>query len=349
MITQPKSSILAIAIAIFLTGKYPIPKLMSAVVLILVCLATPASADVVFNWAEVGNPGNAADTPATGSPSFGSVGNTYRISKHEVTNAQYAHFLNQVATTDSFGGVDTNLFNSNMNITRSGSSGNFTYAVNAGFDNNPVNFVSFVDAMRFTNWLENGQGTGGTESGVYSVSNGTTETRAAGATYFIPTEDEWYKAAYHDPNAAGSYWDFPTQSNTVPTAEAPPGGANSANAANAVGNTTDVGAYTGSTSFYGTFDQAGNVWEWNENLVASSTARRIRGGSFSVSAFSSSALVRNLNTPAFEGDFIGFRVASRSVPEPSSLCLILGLLGVGSLRRNRRRAVAGLATVQTRG
>ena len=294
MITQPKSSILAIAIAIFLTGKYPRPKLMSAVVLILVCLATPASADVVFDWAEVGNPGNAADTPATGSPSFGSVGNTYRISKHEVTNAQYAHFLNQVATTDSFGGVDTNLFNSNMNITRSGSSGNFTYAVNAGFDNNPVNFVSFVDAMRFTNWLENGQGTGGTESGVYSVSNGTTETRAAGATYFIPTEDEWYKAAYHDPNAAGSYWDFPTQSNTVPTAEAPPGGANSANAANAVGNTTDVGAYTGSTSFYGTFDQGGNVWEWNENLAGSSTARRIRGGSFSFSAISSSALARNL-------------------------------------------------------
>jgi len=61
--------------------------------------------------------------------------------------------------------------------------------------------------MRFVNWLENGQPAdgSGTESGVYTIGSGVNETRAAAASYFIPSEDEWYKAAYYDPRleAAG--------------------------------------------------------------------------------------------------------------------------------------------------
>ena len=109
--------------------------------------------------------------------------------------------------------------------------------------------------MRFVNWLENGQGSGATESGVYTISDGVSETRSASANFFIPSEDEWYKAAYYDPRseAAGgppgddNYWLYPTQSDTAPTAVAPPGGANSANCNLAVGDTTDVGAYTNTT------------------------------------------------------------------------------------------------------
>jgi len=84
-----------------------------------------ANAAVQFDWAKVGNAGNAADT--TG---FGAVSYEYRIAKHEVTNAQYAEFLNAVAATDT-----NNLYNTNMGsnarggVTRSGSSGSFTYAV----------------------------------------------------------------------------------------------------------------------------------------------------------------------------------------------------------------------------
>ena len=63
------------------------------------------------------------------------------------------------------------------------------YSVKTNMGNKPVNYVSFFDAMRFTNWLENGQGNGGTESGVYTIGNGTNETRAPGASYFLPSEN----------------------------------------------------------------------------------------------------------------------------------------------------------------
>ena len=141
-----------------------------------------------------------------------------------------------------------------MEITRSGNDGDFSYTVRGGFENHPVTHISFFDAMRFTNWLENGQTSSGTEDGVYRVgTTGFTESRAIGATYFLPTENEWYKAAFHDKTAPGEYWDYPTRSNTRPTAELPPGGANSENADNVVGGTTPVGAYRNSSSYYGTF------------------------------------------------------------------------------------------------
>ena len=59
-------------------------------------------ASVTFDWATVGNPDNIADTKAMasdGTTGYGSVSYTYRISKTEVTYAQYAEFLNAVAET----------------------------------------------------------------------------------------------------------------------------------------------------------------------------------------------------------------------------------------------------------
>ena len=124
---------------------------------LLAGLTTTASAQVTFDWATVGNAGNAADT--TG---FGSVANEYRIAKHEVTNDQYTEFLNAVAKTDT-----NALYNASMDsdarggITQSGTAPNLSYAVKTNMGNKPVNFVSFFDAMRLVNWLHNGQPTGG--------------------------------------------------------------------------------------------------------------------------------------------------------------------------------------------
>ena len=88
-----------------------------------------------------------------------------------------------------------------------------------------MNYVTWYDAIRFANWLHNGQGSGDTETGAYTLlgnatptpSNGPSITRNPGATWFLPSENEWYKAAYHNP-AANSYSLYPTSSHTVPTA-----------------------------------------------------------------------------------------------------------------------------------
>ena len=80
-----------------------------------------------------------------------------------------------------------------------------------------MNYVSFFDAMRFTNWLHNGQGSGDTESGAYTIGSGLDEVRSASAKYWIPSEDEWYKAAYHkNDGVTGDYFDYPTSSDTAP-------------------------------------------------------------------------------------------------------------------------------------
>jgi hypothetical protein len=162
---------------------------VSHVLLVLIAIAIAARTlhAVTFDWASVGNAGNNDD----GTCGYGGVDYTYRISKHEVTNAQYTEFLNAV---DPGGTNSLSLYSSNMSTDahgginfNSGAANGAKYEIKSGRDKNPVVFVSFFDAMRFVNWLENGQGSGGTESGVYTIGSGTDEVRNPNATYFIPS------------------------------------------------------------------------------------------------------------------------------------------------------------------
>jgi formylglycine-generating enzyme required for sulfatase activity len=273
-----------------------------------VLLGAPASA-VAIDWVTVGDPSNAADT--TG---FGAVADVYRISKYEVTNAEYAEFLNAVAATDPHGLYDTRMGLVRGGITRSGSSGSFSYSAIAGRENMPVNFVSFYDSLRFANWLHNGQGSGDTETGAYTITaagvSTNSITRNAGASIFLPSEDEWYKAAYFD---GTSYFDYTAGTNTQPGCAVPGATANTANCSAAVGDATAVGSYTGSASPSGTFDQGGNLWEWNEATVGIAS-RSMRGGSFSSPVGRLAASLRVGVSPTSGADNLGFRVAS--LPEP---------------------------------
>ena len=221
-------------------------------------------------------------------------------------------------------------------ITRSGSPVNYTYTVRTDRGNRPVNYVSWFDAVRFANWLHNGQPTGWqgpntTEDGAYDISLGRNVVRKPGAVVFLPSEDEWYKAAYYKGGGTNAgYWDYPTRSNTVPTSEPPPG----ANMTNGSANyddsgyvdttylTTEVGAYSyrPSDSPYGTFDQGGNLGEWNETLI-SGLYRFRRGGSYFSSNGQLHANFRNFVSPGHEIFNVGFRVAS--IPEPGSLTLLV--------------------------
>ncbi len=297
----------------------------------LLAASTAATANVVIDTVLIGNANNLNDE----STGYGGVGYNYHIGTYEVTNSQYTAFLNAVAATDTH-----DLYNASMGsntdggINRSGSDGSFSYNVKSGFGNKPVNYVSFWDAARFSNWLTNGQGSGSTETGVYvldatGISNNTITRNATAwnnGGVAVASENEWYKAAYYDGN--GGYKLYPTQSNSITTADA--------NYNNSVGTVTDAGFYANKASHYGTFDQGGNVWEWNDAIVSTSTRGR-RGGSFVNGGNLLQSSRRGSVNPAGEDGTIGFRVSSLApIPEPSAYAAILGCLGL-SLALTRRK------------
>jgi formylglycine-generating enzyme required for sulfatase activity len=311
-------------------------------------VALPAGA-VTIDWVPIGHAGNVAD-PDTNTDNCGAgrdqpcgaVPYEYYISKYEVTNAQYAEFLNAVAESDPFGLYNTQMGSQLLGgISRSGSPGSYSYAAKAGYENDPVNYVSFYDALRFANWLDNGQASGDTETGAYTLLGqsatpiNTTVARNSGAIFFVPSESEWYKAAYYDA-ASASFFDYPTATDAQTSCVQPLfDNGNSANcwpAFSLAGNLTSVGAYGLSDSVYGTFDQGGNVWEWNE-AIANGSERVYRGGAWSSLPDGLSASAWGGYDPASEYNYIGFRVASL-VPEPGTALLVMtGLLGLAARRK----------------
>ena len=350
-------------------------KWMPAIAIVLLACGAELQA-VTIPTVPVGNAGNANDA-ATGG--YGGVNYAYSIGKTEVTMGQYTEFLNSVAATDTYGLYSTWMADLVYiaGITRNGVPGNYSYSV-VGSAQRPVSYVSWGDAARFANWLHNGQPTGlqdasTTEDGAYSLNGATTDaellavSRNSGAKWFLPTENEWYKAAYHkNDGVTGNYWSYPTSTNVIPYSDQPPGSdapvqSNTANfyrndtttigyddgwAINGStifpsGNVlTDVGAYTASTSPYGTFDQAGNVMEWNEAIINrfGTHGRGVRGGSFGSDAISLKSDLRVAERPRVEDIVYGFRVATLvTVPEPSTY--VMAAMGILALLFARRRTV----------
>jgi len=159
--------------------------------------------------------------------------------------------------------------------------------------------------------------------------------------YYIPTQDEWYKAAYHKNDGnTGNYWNYPTMSDTAPSGS----GLNTGNNANlppAIGSPfymTEVGNYSLSPGPYGTFDQAGNIWEWTELMPASpdGTRQEIGGCWYTASALAGDDAVAWGDSSHPGGGWVvqGFRLTV--IPEPATL-LLVGLGGAGVILRRRRK------------
>ncbi len=250
----------------------------------------------------VGTPRNPGD-PRGGE---GRVDVRYFMGRTEVTNAEYVAFLNAVdpAATNALGLFDPAMMNEVWGgITRDATApAGERYRVRPFKADHPVNYVDWRDAARFANWLHHDRPTGGgTESGAYDMRR-TTPVRLSGARFALPTEDEWYKAAYYEPlrpgaprPGAGRYWSFPTRSDLAPEATVCTSSGRVTNAganvatydgdciwATAVtpGFTPNTSPVAGTTSPgpFGTFDQGGNVAEWLETSFG--TRRGARGGSF---------------------------------------------------------------------
>ena len=337
-------------------------RIMAVAGLAAILLAVGAgAADIAIATVPVGDAGNTgewsgASHGGSGSDRIcGAVDYEFHIGKYEVTAGQYAAFLNAVAGVDSYGLYYTYMWShpEGCKIERYAGNGTssdpYQYRVASDRANRPVNYVSWGDAARFCNWLHNGQPIGAqdnstTEDGAYFLGGAIAKeellavSREADWKWAIPSEDEWYKAAYYDA-ATRSYFDYPTSSNSAP-------GSDMADAAGTNANyhgtllptdspyyTTLAGQFQNSESPYGTLDQGGNVWERNEAVIGS--YRGLRGGSFHNGADDLHAAQRQYYGPTYEVRYVGFRV-SEAAPEPATLSL-LALGGLAVLRRRRRR------------
>ena len=320
-------------------------------------MAAPSYAAVVsfgtganqFNmeFVTIGNPGNAADTTGEPNPA-GAVDRTYDIGKFEVSRAMVdAYNLNPgvvaitLADMSSFGGNGSN---------------------------RPSTGISWNEAARFVNWLNTSTGNQAaykfTTSGVndnialwqdgdagYDVNN---KYRNSLAKYFLPSYNEWYKAAYFKPDSptstTGTYYNFATGSDTAPTpvASGTGIGAHGNNEAvyNGQSGPADVDK-AGGLSPYGVMGLGGNVLEWEESSFdransSGSSSRGIRGGGWNLNSNSLSSSTRFNVDPSNGGNNLGFRVASRSsdavVPEPSMMVIgmVFGLGGVAAKRRLKK-------------
>jgi len=278
-----------------------------------------------MDFVTIGNPGNAADTTGAPNPA-GSVAYIYNLGKHEVSRDM---------------------------ITKANSAGSLgiTMADLSSFGGNgllkPATGINWYEAAKFVNWLNTS--TGGTAA--YKFVGGTFQLWSAGdagynannmfrnslAKFVIASRDEWYKGALGNPD--GTWNNYPTGSDSAPTAVASGTTANTAVYGQSVSTGPADITNAGGLSAYGTMGQGGNVWEWTETAYdgTNNTAgenRELRGPSWNYSSYYMDASFRGSSYPT-DGDYgFGFRVAS--VPEPSALSLIVvGLSGLALVRRRK--------------
>lgn len=305
--------------------------------------------EVCIDVLEVGDVRNAADAE-TG---HGAVDYAFAIGRHEVTVGQYLTFLNTVAADlsalppDKRGALEElwqeDMINThsyvlpNGMISRNGSGTRedpYVYrevpdpALGEASSHRGVLNISWFAAARFANWMHNGgRPDSTTETGAYTLEyrrKGVAQ-RNPDARWWLPSQDEWYKAAYFDRAKLGEspYWNYPTRSDALPVAEMPQGGVNSANY-NSVApdgqKLTPAGAYADTFSPYGAYDMAGSLWEWCDTSVSDHDGEPetmvMLGGSWSLGLINLSRFGARDYLPEYNDDDTGFRLATTVTPTP---------------------------------
>lgn len=279
-----------------------------------------------IDFVEIGNPGNEADN--TGNPSpVGRVDYVYNLGKYEISR-------DMVTKANAAGGFGITL----QDMTPYGGNGL----------NRPATGISWFEAAQFVNWLNTSKG----HQAAYNFdSNGNFQLWGIGqynyinpyrhkdAYYFLPSLNEWYKAAYGSPD--GTWYDFPTGSNAAPISVT-----DGTTSGTAVYNQSSFGPAdinnAGGFSAYGTMAQGGNVWEWTESASdglndLADESREMRGAAWdNGDSISLEAWYRNNSQvdPSLDYGKGGFRIAM--IPEPSALSLLAVALGASAMMRRRR-------------
>jgi len=170
---------------------------------------TSSSSFTLPDFVTVGDPNNSPDRYG-----YGAVAAPFQIS-NRITVAQYAEMLNAVAATnDDHGLYDPMMGADLLNVLNRDvdDQGNYKYTPVVGQEETAM-IVSLPSAFRYCNWLQNGQQQGNedettTEAGAYTLANqvnGNSLQPNADASYFIPNEDQWYKAAFYVGNGQYNY------------------------------------------------------------------------------------------------------------------------------------------------
>jgi formylglycine-generating enzyme required for sulfatase activity len=275
--------------------------------------------EFTIDFVDIGNTGNAADTTT-----YGAVPYEYRTGKNEISELQ---------------------------ITKATQIGMANVSAGAWTGSQPAANISWYEAAAFVNFLNTNSGKTAAYNLTFTTNwsmalwdseqawtaGGTNLYRNKNAFYFLPSENEWYKAAYY--NAAGTnYFLYPTASSSAPGSVASGTSAGTAVYNRGVSVPAIVDS-AGGLSPYGTMGQGGNVFEWTESAFAgtnssSSENRARRGGFWKSSEGSLRSSSRDFDAPSSGSSSLGFRVAS--VPEPSTYALLL-MTGAGALWMARRR------------
>ncbi len=291
---------------------------------------------------EVGAPNNPPDTsgvaknhaPLGSATGAGSVAMPYQIGAYDVTAEEYCAFLNAVAKKSD----PHLLYNTNMSsdldvacIVRSGDAASgYTYTTIKDREKFPITYVSWYAALRFCNWLENGQPTEGlpdtaTEKGSYDLASASTFTNnmanlSPEALWSLPTDDQWHKAAYYQPagdnKIPGSYCAFGTGSMNPP--ENQWAEATAVNGANYCFHgsfttlkqprITPVGSFSNSRSPWGAYDMAGEVSQWTSTFDATGNNIIIKGGAWNSESSDDLSSKAHLISTGAASPLIGFRV-----------------------------------------
>ncbi|HPO91869.1 MAG TPA: SUMF1/EgtB/PvdO family nonheme iron enzyme [Phycisphaerales bacterium] len=301
-------------------------------------------------------PGTNPHTPGDMAIGRGSVNYEYRIGRFEVTTAQWVEFYNAAfdrpqaewipwlvpATQTHWGATNASAQN-----------GGLRWQVPAGNEMLPVGNISWRTAAIYCNWLCNGKSLDRTAflNGAYDVSTfgGGLQftdqfTHNPGAQYWIPTWDEWLKAAHFDPsknNGAGGWWLYSDGSDTqlIPG----PPGVGDANFGFLSPNPFGIplGAYPDTQSPWGLLDVAGATAEWTEGILFGGQSTRWR--MYEGSSWNSPAgdvvgdavfSLGGAEVPTTDFYDLGFRIAS-ALPSPPSAFVLTGAMFVFAPRRRR--------------
>jgi formylglycine-generating enzyme required for sulfatase activity len=352
-----------------------IPALFAA---LLICCDTASAITIdTVPVGDVGNPKDPESGNLYGGVNYAYSIGKYEVTVAQYT--EFLNAVAATDTYDLYStAMETDL--NVAGIARSGAAGGYTYSVIGSPNHpityvswgDAARFANWLHNGQPTG----AQSAATTERGAYALNGANTDaalmavSRNAGAKWFIASENEWYKAAYYQPAAQGgdvdSYWDYPMRTNTMPYSDQPPGdvpdvtrvgnfnsndgpppGYNRGYAVtgsivfdNTQNYLTDVGAYSSSPSYYGTFDQGGNALEWQESVFSAlnGTFRGLRGGGWYGHSNVLRGPYRNFaGGPTGQNNEVGFRVAMMAIPEPSTalLATMVCSLLMPSVRRRR--------------